>query len=114
MSQASNPKKLSPGEEAFALHCRAEDLSPVREYRFVPARMFRFDFAFVADKLAVEIEGGVWTGGRHLRGQGFESDCIKYNWATRLGWRVLRYSTAQVIQGDAIRDTLEVLKCSPR
>ena len=51
-------KVLSQGEEAFALHCRAEKLEPVREYIFHPKRKWRFDFYFPERKLAVEIEGG--------------------------------------------------------
>lgn len=105
-------KKLSPGEEAFALHCRVSlhpVNQPVREYKFHPERKWRFDFAFPAEKLAVEIEGGVFSGGRHGRGLGFINDCIKYNAAVKLGWRVLRYSTDMVISGDAMNDVMEAL-----
>jgi very-short-patch-repair endonuclease len=107
------PKALSHGEEAFALHCRAEFPprdQPVREHRFHPERKWRFDFAFLSEKLAVEIEGGVFAFGGHSRGKGFEKDCEKYNAAIKLGWRVLRYSTDQAIAGHAINDVLEVMK----
>ena len=57
------PRPLSPGECAFALHCRAEKLEPVRELQFHLDRKWRFDFAFVPEKLAVEIEGGLFVGG---------------------------------------------------
>ena len=73
------PKALSPGECAFALHCRAEKLKPEREYIFTVMKPWRFDFAFPASKVAVEIEGGIWVGGAHTRGKHFESDCQKYN-----------------------------------
>jgi len=102
-------KILSKGEEAFALHCRVEELSPEREYRFHPVRKWRFDFAFPAEKLAIEIEGGIWTGGAHNRGLHFQSDAEKYNAAVKLGWRVLRYSTEMVLRADAINDVLAVL-----
>jgi very-short-patch-repair endonuclease len=104
------PKELSPGECAFALHCRAEGLDPEREFRFHPVMLWRFDFAWPAHMLAVEIEGGIWSGGAHTRGKHFESDCAKYAAATLMGWRVLRYSTGMVLRGDAIRDVLEALK----
>src|SRR6267142_1614386 len=41
----SIPKALSPGEEEFALQCRAYNLNPQREYKFCE-RGFRFDFAW--------------------------------------------------------------------
>jgi len=69
----------------------ASDLpEPEREYRFHPTRRWRFDFAWPAEKVAVEIEGGIWTRGRHVRGSGFEKDCEKYNMAVAEGWRVFR------------------------
>lgn len=105
-------KELSKAEEAFALHCRVEELNPEREFRFHPVRKWRFDFAFPIEKLAVEIEGGIWSGGAHNRGQHFQSDAEKYNAAIKLGWRVLRYSTEMVLRADAINDVLEVLKGS--
>lgn len=104
------PKALSPGEEAFALHCRAEKLTPEREYYFHDKRRWRFDFAFPDAKVAVEIEGGIWNGGAHTRGGHFESDACKYNAAAKLGWRVLRYSTEMVLRGNAIDDVLEMLR----
>lgn len=64
----------------------------VREYRFHPTRRFRFDYALPEYKIAIEIEGGVWIKGRHTRGAGYQRDLIKYNLATTLGWRVLRYT----------------------
>jgi len=99
------PKALSPGEEAFALHCRADGLTPEREYAFHPERKWRFDFAWPQFNLAVEIEGR-----RHLTYAGFNEDCDKYNIATIMGWRVLRYTTRMVVRGDAINDVLEILR----
>lgn len=104
------PKAESPGESAFALHCRAEKLQVTREYQFFPGRRWKFDFAFLDAKIAVEIEGGIWVGGAHTRGKHFESDCEKYNTATIMEWKVLRYSTQMVLRGDAINDVLEMLQ----
>jgi very-short-patch-repair endonuclease len=71
-------------------------------------RHWRFDFALVPEQIAIEIEGGIWNKGAHTRGKHFESDAEKYNRATIMGWRVLRYSTAQVESGMAIHDVLEL------
>lgn len=101
------PKALSHGEEAFALHCRAHGFTPEREYRFCEGRKWAFDFAFPESMVAIEIEGGTKFGkSRHSQGRGFEGDCVKYNAATRLGWKVYRYTTEMVAAGTAINDLL--------
>lgn len=70
--------------------------APVQEYRFDPVRLWKMDFAWPKQRVAVEIEGGTWKNGRHSRGLGFERDCDKYNHATFAGWRVLRLSTGMI------------------
>lgn len=72
------------------------DPQPEREFYFHPERRWRFDFAFPSSRVAVEMEGGTWTGGRHARGSGVAGDCEKYNAATMLGWSVLRYTTTDI------------------
>jgi len=68
----------------------------VSEYRFDSKRKWRFDFSHPELKIAIEIEGGVWSKGRHLRGQGFINDMEKYNKASLLGWKILRYTPQQI------------------
>ena len=72
------------------------------EYKFLPNRRFRFDFAWVPHKIAVEIEGATYAGGRHVTGTGFAKDCEKYNLATLNGWRVYRFTTQMVREGFAL------------
>ena len=108
------PKKASAaqshGEATLLFHIRAAQLPPPeQEYRFHPTRRWRFDFAWSACKVAVEVEGGTWTGGRHTRGSGFEKDCEKYNAAALLGWRVLRFTTVMVEDGRALAAVEEIL-----
>lgn len=74
---------------------------PVSEYRFDDTRKWRFDFAWPKVKVAVEIDGGVFMGGRHTSGAGYTKDCYKLNRAVELGWRVLRY-TPQMLKNDPI------------
>ena len=84
-----------------------------REFKWHPERRWRADF-LIADPdgsitkydpklILVEIEGGVWTRGRHTRGSGFTGDCIKYNAAAALGWRVFRFTSAMVEDGSALQ-----------
>lgn len=88
---------MSQLEEKFLEQLRSACLpEPVREYRFAPGKMWRFDFAWSEYDLAVEIEGGIYARGRHTRGSSFESDASKYNAAAILGWTVLRFGPNQV------------------
>lgn len=93
---------MSAGEDLFEFQCNALALFPAREYRFAPPRMWRFDFCWPARLIAVEIEGGVWSGGRHTRGAGFVGDCEKLNRAAELGYRVFRFPTNEVKNGHAV------------
>ena len=77
------------------------------EFRFHPVRRWRFDFAIPDLKLAIEIEGGSWTQGRHTRGKGYQGDMGKYNTAQLMGWKILRYTPQQT--GECMRD-LEIIK----
>jgi len=102
---------LSAIEEMFAMHAKASRLpEPEREHRFAPPRRWRFDFAWPARMIAVEIEGGVWTGGRHTRGTGFEADAEKYNTAALMGWKVFRFTGGMVKSGAAIATVIEAMK----
>jgi hypothetical protein len=75
---------------------------PEREHVFAKPRRWRFDFAWPARKVALEVEGGTWVNGAHNRGAHFESDCAKYNSAALAGWLVLRVTGAMVADGRAL------------
>lgn len=71
-------------------------------------RQWRFDFAYLPGKLAIEIEGITHFGNRRSRHQtakGYQGDCEKYNAATLQGWRVLRYT-----QRDLDKRPIEVIE----
>lgn len=67
-----------------------------REWRFDISRLWKFDFAWVAPKVAVEVEGGVFSRGAASKGHGggaaYASNCEKYNVAQHQGWAVIRLS----------------------
>lgn len=79
----------------------------VSEYQFTPDRRWRFDFASPDKMLGIEIEGGMWSKGRHTRAMGYTNDCEKYNAATLLGWRVFRFTS--LMFDDPIRYILPVV-----
>ncbi|MCS7295531.1 MAG: hypothetical protein NZ761_09060 [Dehalococcoidia bacterium] len=90
-------------EGCVALQVRALGLpEPEREYRFLPGRRFRFDFAWPSARVALEIEGGRFAGGRHVRPEGYARDVVKYSAAAALGWRVIRAVPEQVEDGRAV------------
>jgi hypothetical protein len=72
---------------------------PVIEYRFHPVRRWLFDWAWPDRKVALEYEGGTWTGGAHTRGKHFDSDTEKYNEAWLAGWGVLRFTATHLKSG---------------
>jgi very-short-patch-repair endonuclease len=80
--------------------------APTREHRFHPTRKWRFDFAWPSVMVAVEIEGGTWAGGRHNTGAGMAKDCDKYNAATQMGWKVLRFTSSHLKSPDAVFEAI--------
>lgn len=83
--------RVSYLEKSFALWLQQNpDIpTPEKEYHFHPARRWRFDFAWPDQKVAVEIDGLLWTGkGRHQTVEGYMLDAEKLEAALVLGWRV--------------------------
>ena len=99
--QAAKVKAATEHELLMGIYLDELKLEHVREYCFHEARKWRFDFAAPEYKLAIELEGGIWTNGRHSRGRGFQNDLSKYQEAACLGWTVIRFSVADVKNGKA-------------
>lgn len=85
---------------------------PVPEYRFHETRKWRFDWAFVSYRIALELEGGAWSRGRHVRGRGFVEDMSKYNEAQIAGWRVLRITPQQFNDGTGLELVMRAVENS--
>lgn len=83
---------------------------PSTEYKFHAERRWRFDYAWPDAKVALEVEGGVWVGGRHTSAKGFLNDIEKYNAATVLGWKVLR-CTPQMLRTLATVKMIKEARC---
>jgi hypothetical protein len=75
----------------------------------------RFDFAWIHQMVALEIQGGTFVRGAHVRGMGYSDDCKKLNSATLKGWRMFQATTdmlrpdketGQILVIDQIRSAL--------
>jgi len=85
---------------------------PKRQYKFHPKRRWACDLAYPEQGIVIEVEGGIWSGGRHVRGAGYEADCEKYNEAEIMGLMVLRFTPGMIASGyavEAIRRALAVV-----
>ncbi|HGU9765521.1 TPA: DUF559 domain-containing protein [Acinetobacter baumannii] len=100
---AKQTREPSVGEVLLATHLRACKIGFEQEYKFHQTRKWRADFLITGTKILIEVEGGIWSGGRHTRGKGYIGDMEKYNSAAMMGFTVLRFSTEQVKAGVAIK-----------
>lgn len=97
ISSAKKPER-SLLEVALDSQILASSLpAPEIEYPFMRGRLWRFDFAWPREMLAVEVEGAV-----HRIKSRFKGDIPKYAEALLLGWRVLRVGSDQVKDGTAL------------
>lgn len=84
-------RNRSPLEIKFIILWKEIDGQPLQEeLRFHSVRKWRFDFAHIEARVAIEIEGGIWGQSRHTRPAGYIKDCEKYNAAIFDGWDVVR------------------------
>lgn len=100
-------------QKAFAALCEEEGLPcPSFEYQIkaLRPRRWRYDIAFPDQKVIVEVEGGAFQQGRHVRGKGFLGDMEKYNAATFQGFVVLRYTPQQVLTTKALEEIKTLLE----
>jgi hypothetical protein len=80
-----------------------------REYSDIPAweadfeqryakskrsKRYRLDFAHPESRTGIEIQGAVYSRGRHVTGSGYERDCRKYNLSYTSGWAIFLLSAA--------------------
>ena len=92
------PLALAPGSDAVL---RIPE--PHAEYRFHATRRWRFDYAWPSHKLALEVQGGIFTEGRHTRGGALLKEHEKLNAAAIDGWRVLFTTPRDVRNGTATK-----------
>jgi len=79
----------------------AHGLYPEAEFRFHPERKWRFDFLFDR-RVALEVQGGIHTAGRHTRGAALLKEYEKLNQAAVLGYRVLFITPDDLCMQDTV------------
>lgn len=107
--KAKGEKVESEGEQTLSLQLKVLRIEFEQEFKFHPTRKWRADFHLKGKKILVEVEGGIWSNGRHTRGKGYLGDLEKYNAATMMGYQVIRFSTEQVKSGKAIEQILKLI-----
>ena len=100
------PKPVNIGEESLAVQLTAEGIEYTRQFKYAKGRNFQADFMLTDTNILVEINGGVWrradgTAGAHGSISGILKDNERLNAATVNGWRVLRFTPQQVLDGYA-------------
>ena len=102
--------KMAPDYSWFVILVKQEcSIEIIQEHLFHPVRKWRFDFAIIDHKIAIEVGGGVFSGGRHTRGKGFMGDMEKYNSAVELGWKLIRVTPKQLKERKVIDSIKEIL-----
>jgi very-short-patch-repair endonuclease len=107
--KVKNQKTPNEFEAKLARELKALKIDFEQEFKFHPGRKWRADFHLIDKRILVEVEGGIWSNGRHTRGKGYIGDMEKYNAATMLGYQVIRFSTEQVKSGVAIGQILKLI-----
>lgn len=92
MMKKLKTKKSTKHVDEIRIMLKLARIDFVEEHRFHPTRKWRFDFAIVEKKIAVEYEGLMSDKSGHTTITGYSGDCEKYNAAAVLGWKVLRYT----------------------
>lgn len=80
------------------------------EWPFHPTRKWRFDYAYPELKIAIEVDGGIFIGGRHSGGVGQLKDMEKGNAACAMGWYVFHTTPEDMHDLEFRKLVLEAIK----
>ncbi len=86
-------------EEILAQDLKDNDIPFEREVKFAKEAMgrdWRADFHIKGSPILVEVDGGTWSGGRHVRGKGREDDAEKDAAMWKLGYIPMHVTSKQV------------------
>ena len=86
------PKSIGKYKLHIISVLEASGLNYESEFIFSKERKFRFDWAVPQILVAIEYEGIFSEKSGHTTLSGYKKDIEKYNLATKLGWKILRYT----------------------
>lgn len=83
-----------------------------RNYRFDARRRWELDFAWLVERVAIEVQGGVQSYGRvgHTRPEQYQRDTVKTRAAQLMGWIVLPCTAACIRDGSIVADVETALE----
>lgn len=99
-------------EQALRVQLRTSAKIPQgwqEQYKFIPRRQFRADFAWPEWHILAECDGATWVKGRgHSSGTGIEIGYRRANLAQLHDFLIFRFSTSMIDSGEALI-TLEAI-----
>ena len=112
MMKKKSKSQAAGGDPLFMTLCGGIGIpEPAVEFRFHPTRKWRLDYSWPTQRLALEVEGGIWIGGRHTRPASYLAEMEKYNALAVMGWRLLRCTPSTLCTTamlDAVHAALEM------
>lgn len=104
-------QRVTGQQKIFSQTCKTFGLpEPIPEHKFHPSRGWRIDYFFSnpinGNRVALEVEGGVFGYGRHNRASGFIKDMEKYNAMAEMGILLVRVLPQQLVT----KKTFDTLK----
>lgn len=116
MAQKRAKKKFGHRRTEFEWNCQHELCKAglmqgiKSEYKGIPGRQFRFDFAWPEKMVALECEGLSYGGkNQHQSIAGYTDNCTKYNLAAVHGWTVIRITQKHMRENEWIQWLARVL-----
>ena len=97
--------KTSIGKQILESILQDLEINIHMEYKAIPNRKYRIDYAIPSKKLAIEFEGGIMIKGGtgHRSITNFCSDVEKYNLLAIYGWRLFRVTALTAKDPETLR-----------
>jgi very-short-patch-repair endonuclease len=93
-------KSITPAQRLLQMHLHELGVDTIFEYQFVKERKFAADLADLDNSILFECDGGQFSGG-HMRGKKLEEQYEKDRLAQLYGFRMMRFTNRQILNGEA-------------